>query len=167
MGPFIQRWKLGAKQIFPKQPRPFSWHGIYENGIEKADHLGLKQGDLNFPRKPTWWWLDASKHHTPSFFCTVYLFLILISFVKSKQKTRLASTTLITKAVTLSAQTISINCPILLTQPEEGSPMRTTTGHTVNADYLVDILLKRPFLSMQKKKKNLEFPLWLSSNEPD
>ena len=63
------------------------------------------------------------------------------SFIKKKQK-RLSLIILVTKAPQCP---IIFNHPVLPIQPAAKSPMRTATGPTLNVDYLMDTVLKRPF----------------------
>lgn len=68
-----------------------------------------------------------------------YAFNFNFSFIKKK---RLSLIILVTKAPQCP---IIFSHPVLPIQPAAKSPMRTATGPTLNVDYLMDTVLKRPF----------------------
>lgn len=119
----------------------WEWHRDY-----LVDYLVLKQENLIFlaglsdnASVPA----NCIMSHSSALY--TYSLHFNFSFMKKK---RLSLIILVTKAPECP---IIFNDPVLLIQPVANSPMTTVTGPTLNVDYLMDTVLKRPFSAENSK----------------
>lgn len=133
--------------MFPKQPCHFSSSGIY--GIEKVGYLVLKWRILMFLESLS---DNASIPANCILFHSSALYTYSLNFNSSFIKKK-KNKTLFKHTGQQSSYSQCLNFSHQLPHPSDTRgrrPMRTATGYTVNVDCLMDIVLKRSFLSVLK-----------------